>query len=102
MLDNAIINLGLKPIEFWNMTLLDYFRLVIHKNKEEANEWDRTRVLMSYILNTQVEKKHQKKPKEILPLWTDKLAQILKASEFKKVKVPTQEEKEEMLKRVGK
>ena len=84
------------------MTFVDYIRYSIYVAKKEANEWDKTRVLMSYILNTQVEKKHQKKPKEILPLWTDKLAQILKASEFKKVKVPTQEEKEEMLKRVGK
>ena len=90
------------PELFEDMSWANFQRLVIYHQKKEANSWDRTRVVMSYILNTQVEKKHQKKPKEILPLWTDKLAQILKASEFKKVKVPTQEEKEEMLKRVGK
>lgn len=90
------------PELFEDMTWANFQRLVIYHQKKDANSWDRTRVVMSYILNTQVEKKHQKKPKEILPLWTDKLAQILKASEFKKVKVPTQEEKEEMLKRVGK
>ena len=90
------------PELFEDMNWANFQRLVIYHQKKDANSWDRTRVVMSYILNTQVEKKHQKKPKEILPLWTDKLAQILKASEFKKVKVPTQEEKEEMLKRVGK
>ena len=90
------------PELFEDMNWANFQRLVIYHQKKDANSWDRTRVVMSYILNTQVEKKHQKKPKEILPLWTDKLAQILKASEFKKVRVPTQEEKEEMLKRVGK
>lgn len=90
------------PELFEDMTWANFQRLVIYHQKKDANSWDRTRVVMSYILNTQVEKKHQKKPKEILPLWTDKLAQILKASEFKKVRVPTKEEKEEMLKRVGK
>ena len=90
------------PELFEDMSWANFQRLVIYHQKKDANSWDRTRVVMSYILNTQVEKKHQKKPKEILPLWTDKLAQILKASEFKKVRVPTQEEKEEMLKRVGK
>jgi hypothetical protein len=94
------MNLGLSPNDFWDMTFLNYLRLVIHQAKKEANEWERTRVTLSYILNTQVEKKHQKKPKDILPLWTDNLARLLKAN--KKVELPSQEDKESMLKQVGK
>ena len=97
MLDNALINLGLMPSEFWNMSFVDYLRLCIHKNKEVAREWEHTRLLYSIILNTNVTKKSdQKKPKQIIPLWTDKLEII------KKRPIPTQEEKEEMLKRVKK
>jgi hypothetical protein len=79
------------------MTLMDYMRYSIHISTYEANEWDRTRVLMSYILNTQVEKKNQKKPKEIIPLWTDKYRILQK----KPAKLPTKEEKEELLKKVN-
>jgi hypothetical protein len=79
------------------MTLMDYMRYSIHISTKEANEWDRTRVLMSYILNTQVEKKNQKKPKEIIPLWTDKYRILQK----KPAKLPTKEEKEELLKKVN-
>jgi len=39
--------LGLNPFEFWNMTFLDYLRLVIYNAKKEANEWDKTRVILS-------------------------------------------------------
>ena len=79
------------------MTLMDYIRYVIHISTKEANEWDRTRVLMSYILNTQVEKKNQKKPKDIIPLWIDKYRILQK----KPTKLPTKEEKEELLKKVN-
>ena len=75
------------------MTFVDYVRYIIYCAKKDANEWDRTRVLMSYILNTQVEKKHQKKPKDIIPLWTDKYRMLQK----KPVKLPTKEKKEELL-----
>jgi hypothetical protein len=47
-----------------------------------------------------VERKNQKKPKDILPLWTDNLARLLKAN--KKVELPSQEDKESMLKQVSK
>lgn len=79
------------------MTLMDYIRYVIHISTKDANEWDRTRVLMSYILNTQVEKKNQKKPKDIIPLWIDKYRILQK----KPAKLPTKEEKEELLKKVN-
>lgn len=102
MLDNAVMNLGILPNDFWNMTFLDYLRLVVYKAKQEANEWDKTRVTLSYILNTQVEKKHQKKPKQILPLWTDKISELEKIERLKKQAKISQHEKEEMLKRVGK
>ena len=96
-LDNAIIDLGLKPYEFWEMTFVDYIRYVIHKAKKDATEWEHTRGLMSYILNTQVEKKNQKKPKDIMPLWTDTLRILQK----KPLRTPTKEEKEELLKKVN-
>jgi hypothetical protein len=89
--------LGLKPNDFWEMTFIDYIRYVIHFAKKDADEWDRTRVLMSYILNTQVEKRHQKKPKDIIPLWTDKYRILQK----KPVKLPTKEEKEELLNKMS-
>jgi hypothetical protein len=94
--------LGLLPDVFEEMTWANYQRLVVYHYKKEADEWDRTRVILSYILNTQVEKKHQKKPKQILPLWIDKIAELEKIERLKKQAKITQEEKEEMLKRVGK
>lgn len=99
MLDNAVINLGLKPSEFWDMRFVDYLRFVIHKAKEEANEWDRFRCLYSIINNVNASKKsEQKKPKEMLPLWIDKWALLNK----KPIIPPTEEEKLQMLKKVGK
>jgi hypothetical protein len=85
--------LGLKPDEFWEMTFVNYIRNVIYCAKRDANEWEQTRALMSYILNTQVEKKHQKKPKDIFPLWTDTYRILQK----KPKKLPTKEEKQELL-----
>lgn len=97
MLDNALINLGLKADEFWDMRFVDYLRLVIHKARNEANEWDRFRTLYSFILNTSVSKKSdQKKPKEILPLPLIDKWGLLKAK-----KIPTEQEKKEMLERVN-
>ncbi len=97
MLDNALMNLGLKPNEFWEMCFLDYLRLCVHKNLEVAREWEHTRVLYSIILNTSVSKKSdQKEPKRIMPLWTDRLETLKR----KPKPIPTQEEKEAMLKRV--
>jgi len=40
------MNLGLSADEFWDMTFLNYLRLVIHQAKKEANEWERTRVTL--------------------------------------------------------
>jgi hypothetical protein len=50
---------------------------------------------MSYILNTQVEKKNQKKPKEILPLWIDILSRL-----NKKITITTQKDKEAILEKL--
>ena len=82
------------PDEFEDMTWSNYQRLIVHHYKKEANQWDMTRSLMSYILNTQVEKKHQKKPKEILPLWIDK---YYKHKPKGTIKPATPDEKREML-----
>jgi hypothetical protein len=54
------------------MTWSNYQRVVIHHYKREASEWDRTRVLASLILNTNVGKAHQKTPMQLMPLWIDK------------------------------
>lgn len=79
------------------MSFIDYIRYSIYIAKKDADEWDRTRTLMSYVLNTQVERKNQKKPKDIIPLWVDKFRVLRK----KPVKIPTKEEKEDLLKRMG-
>lgn len=55
------------------MRFVDYIRMFIHKSKEDANEADRTRIIASMILNTNVSKSHQLKPTQFMPLWTDKL-----------------------------
>lgn len=79
------------------MTFADYVRLSLHKAKSEANEWDRTRTLMSYILNTSVSKKSdQKKPKEILPLPIIDKYQLLKAK-----RITTEQDKKEMIAKYG-
>jgi hypothetical protein len=94
LLDIAVMDLGLLPHFFWEMTLVDFYRYLIYKQREKAEEWDRTRVLMSYILNTQVEKKHQKKPRQILPLWIDNIEKAKKVREFK------EDEKEKLKKMI--
>lgn len=54
------------------MEWVDYQRKVVYHYKQEAKEWDRTRVLASLILNTNVSKAYQKTPMQLIPLWTDK------------------------------
>lgn len=73
MLDSAVMGIGLKPNEFWELRFVDYLRLVIYNAKKEATEADRFRVLYSFILNTNVSKQHQKTPSQIMPLWIDNL-----------------------------
>ena len=72
MLDEAISEIGLTREEFENMEWVDYQRRVIYHYKREAFDWDRTRVLASLILNTNVSTVHQKSPTQLIPLWTDK------------------------------
>lgn len=55
------------------MTWSNYQRMVIYHYKKEASEWDKTRVIASLILNTNVSKQHQKSPTQLIPLWIDKL-----------------------------
>lgn len=92
MLDIAIIDVGLKPHEFWEMTFVDFLRCIVGKAKSEANEWERTRAVLSFILNTNVGKTHQRKPEQIVPLWTDTLA--------RRRKKITPEERDEMLRKL--
>lgn len=61
--------MGLLPSEFYGMTWGEFQLRCYHFFKREACEWDRTRTVMSYILNTSVSKKSdQRKPKQILPI----------------------------------
>jgi hypothetical protein len=97
--DQAIANIGLTPDEFENMTWANYQRVLFYKSKEDAGQWDKVRVVLSYILNTSVTKKSdQRKPKDIIPLWTDRLHLLLK----RPPRIPTEQEKKEMLERIGK
>jgi hypothetical protein len=94
--------MGLMPDTFEDMTWTNFQRLLIYHHKKEAMMWDKTRVLLSYILNVNVEKKNQKKPSQILPLWTDKIDRLRKIEKLKQMPKITQEDKESMLKQVGK
>ena len=68
------------------MTFVDYYRYFIYKRKQDANEWDRTRTLMSYILNTQVEKKHKKKRRRKKNCRHASSPKIIKKTELEKKK----------------
>jgi len=63
----------LRREEFEDMLWVDYQRMLVFYYRNEANEWDRTRVMTSMILNTNVEKQHQKRPTQLIPLWIDKI-----------------------------
>jgi hypothetical protein len=64
----------LKPYEFWEMTFVDFLRCIVGASKREAKEWERTRAILSFQLNTQVGKGQQKRPDQLVPLWTDKFS----------------------------
>jgi len=83
------MNIGLKPNEFWDLRFVDYLRMVIYNAKKEANEWDKLRVLCSFVLNTNVSKQHQKTPKQLIPLWIDNLS--------RKTKTITKEDRDRIL-----
>lgn len=71
MLDCAVIQLGLKPREFWEMTFVNFMRMLVHNAYKEAKEWERTRSIVTILHN--VNAKHPKSPEVLMPLWTDKL-----------------------------
>ncbi len=56
------------------MTWANYNRYAYGKIKRKTQDWEHTRTIVSMIYNANVGKKRdQKKPQEILPLWTDKI-----------------------------
>ena len=56
------------------MTWADYNRYAYGFIKKQTKQWEHTRMIISMVYNTNVTKRHeQKKPEQILPLWTDKL-----------------------------
>lgn len=96
MADDAMINIGLMPDQFWNMSFVDYLRLHIHEQLRTAQVWDIARNIMSLQINTNVPKNKQKKPKDLAPLWTDKWNIIRKSAQI------SEAEKQEILKRTKK
>lgn len=92
LLDTAIIHVGLKPSEFWNMTFVDYMRCVLAKAFDEAKEWERTRVMVALHYN--INSKVKKSAEQIMPLWIDKLYKS-------KNRITEQEFKELIAKRNG-
>jgi hypothetical protein len=63
------------PSVFYGSTWSEFQLMTYHFFKKSATEWDHTRTIMSYILNTQATKKSQQKtPQQIIKLWTDKQA----------------------------
>ena len=57
---------NIRPNEFWDMTWKDFSIIVMGKEKQELNEWARTRNLayIVYLSNTT-----EKSPKSITAFW---------------------------------
>lgn len=56
------------------MTWANYNRYAYGQIKRKSQEWEHTRSVVSMIYNANVGKRQdQKKPEQILPLWTDKI-----------------------------
>ena len=56
------------------MTWANYNRYAYGQIKRKSLEWEHTRAVVSMIYNANVGKRQdQKKPDQILPLWTDKI-----------------------------
>jgi hypothetical protein len=56
------------------MTWANYNRYAYGKLKRDTNAWEHTRSIISMIYNANVTKRQdQKKPEQILPLWTDNI-----------------------------
>ena len=56
------------------MTWANYNRYAYGQIKRKSLEWEHTRAVISMIYNANVGKRQdQKKPEQILPLWTDKI-----------------------------
>lgn len=75
------------------MTWANYNRYAYGQIKRKTQEWEHTRTVVSMIYNANVGKKQdQKKPNQILPLWTDNIGkpqkpkqEPLTKDEFEKV-----------------
>jgi hypothetical protein len=61
----------------------------------EEDAWQRTRLIYALIYNTNVDRQHQLKPEELIPLPSDKKMQELNTS----VRYLTNEERNELKKR---
>jgi hypothetical protein len=57
---------GLRPDEFWNITWKDFSIIVLGKEKNELNEWARTRNL-AYIIY--LSNSAEKSPKSLRAFW---------------------------------
>ena len=56
------------------MTWANYNRYAYGQIKRKSLEWEHTRAVVSMIYNANVGKRQdQKKPEQIMPLWTDKI-----------------------------
>lgn len=56
------------------MTWANYNRYAYGKLKERTTQWEHTRSIISMIYNSNVLKKQdQKKPEQLMPLWTDNI-----------------------------
>jgi hypothetical protein len=65
---------GLLPDQFFDMTWANYNRYAYGFIKRQAKDWEHTRTIVSMIYNANVGKRQdQKKPEQILPLWTDNI-----------------------------
>lgn len=63
---------GLSYADFWKMTPNEWSAWMEGYMLREEDEWRRTRSLYSLIYNVNVDRRHQLKPEELMPLPGDK------------------------------
>lgn len=84
---------GLSYSDFWKMTPCEWAMWMDGYMMHEEDEWRRTRVIYALIYNTNVDRHHQLKPEELIPLPSDSQVEPVEAP----IRYPTDEERERLL-----
>jgi hypothetical protein len=65
---------GIPPLAFWRLTVWEWARTINGYRRRQTEFWRMTRELYHLTHNLNVEKKHQKKRHELMPLPGDETA----------------------------